>query len=268
MRSIVRCLCIILLNIAVQNAEAKNIKVALGMGRPPYIYSEQGQLKGIEVEVIGEVFRRLGYKATFDTLSPLRLEAEARHGNSYDAVVGVARGNERFIFYSEPYLHFENYVVALKKKNYKIKSVRELAPLKVGTWVNAWNGLGKSFKVQFGPQLNGGYSPNYFEFLNQEDQCLALFKEKVDAIVIDKYVFAWLRMTLAEKEDTEQEVDVFRLFNGESPSYVAFRDKSLHHRFNEELAKFRQSGEYDRVLRNYVGGNLASYFKPKVNRYR
>lgn len=266
MRSYFRCLVIILLNVAVHRVEAKDLKVAFGLGRPPYVYWENGKWKGIEVEVVGEVLRRMGYQLKADNMSALRLEAEARHGNSYDVVVGVAQGPEGSAFYSESYISFENYVVALKKKNLRFKEVKDLSSLKVGTWLNAWRDLGPVFKTTFGPKANGSFLSNYKEYAKQEDQCAAFWQEKVDIIVIDKNVFGWFRMTLASKMDTSKDIEVFRLFPTEMPSYVAFRKKELREIFNAELTKLKDSGEYNRIVRSYAGENLAGFklFKESV----
>lgn len=266
MRSYFRCLVIMLLNVAVQTVEAKNIKVAIGLDRPPYIYQEDGKWKGIEVELIGEIFRRLGYKIHMDNMSTLRLDAESRHGNSYDVVVGVPLGSEGAVFYSEPYVSFENYAFALKKKSLHIKSAKDLSSVRVGAWINAWRDLGPSFKSAFGPHANGSFGHNYKEFIKSEDQSLAFWQDKVDAIVMDRNIFAWYRMTLASRVDTAKDVEVFRIFPAKHSAFVAFKKKDLREAFDGELEKLRSSGEYDRIVRSYVGESLANFkeFKNQV----
>lgn len=257
---------LLLLNVAVQRTEAKNLKVAFGLDRPPYIYQDSGKWRGIEVEIVGEVLRRLGYELQPEKMSSLRLEAEAQHGNSYDLVVGVANGPEGAVYYSDPYVYFENYVIALKKKNLALKTLKDLAPYKVGTWLNAWKELGSEYRSLFSPRLSG-FNPNNREFLKQEEQCISFWQGHVDAIVIDKHVFDWYRMTLATKVDTSREVVVHKLLPQKSPSFVAFRNKTLRDSFNAELAKMRQSGDYDRIVHSHVGEQLAGVV-PVKNKVR
>ncbi|WII70833.1 transporter substrate-binding domain-containing protein [Bdellovibrio sp. 22V] len=263
MRSFFRVGILLLLNVAVQRTEAKNLKIAFGNGRPPYVFQEQGKWKGIEVEVVGEIFRRLGQKYTFDNMSPLRLEAEAKHGNSYDVVVGVPLASDGAVFYSEPYVYFQNYAIALKKKKVAVKNIKDLQRYRIGTWVNAWKDLGPAFRSTYSPKANGDFSTGYKEFVKQEEQSEAFWSEKIDVIIIDRYVFGWFRMVQAAKVDTAKDIEVFRLFSEKMASHVAFHDEKLRDSFNRELAKLHESGEYERIVRSYVGESLAALLTSK-----
>ncbi|WP_374028297.1 substrate-binding periplasmic protein [Bdellovibrio bacteriovorus] len=242
--------------------ESKSLAVAFGKGRPPYSFSERGNSRGIEVDLALEILKRLGYKVRSQVMSPYRIEAEAKHGNTFDVVVGVPRGGDGAgHFYSKPFVAYENYLIALRSRKIGAKKISDLSGLRVGAWHNAWKDLGKDFNRVFSPKANGRLPDNYREFVRQEDQVRALWAGDVDALVMDRYIFGWFRMALASQVNTAVDVDVFDLFPVVNHSYVAFRDAKLRLAFDKELERLRQSGEYDSIVRIYVGERLAAMFK-------
>ncbi|MEN0057944.1 MAG: transporter substrate-binding domain-containing protein [Bdellovibrio sp.] len=250
---------ILLLSVAVLRTEAQTLKVAFGLEKPPYIYKQNGQWKGIEVDIISETLRRMGYSFTFESMSSLRLEAEARHGNSYDLVVGVPSGNEGAVFYSEPYIKYDSSVVTLRKSNLKIKGVKDLGSLRVGAWLSAWKDLGTSFESLFAPTMSGRFNKNYREYLHFHELCLAFWQEKIEALVVDRQIFDWFRILLAEREDTSRDVDFFAIFHDSRSAHVAFRNENLRESFNAELNKMRTSGEYAHLLGSRAVKSVASW---------
>lgn len=242
--------------------EAKTLSVAFGKGRPPYSFSERGNARGIEVDLAMEILKRLGYKVRAQVMSPYRIEAEAKHGNTFDVVVGVPQvGDGAGHYYSKPFVAYENYLIALRSRKLAAKKISDLSGVRVGAWHNAWKDLGKDFSRVFSPKANGRLPDNYREFVRQEEQVKALWRGDIDALVMDRYIFGWFRMTMAGQVNTGVDVDVFDLFPLVNHSYVAFRDAKVRAAFDKELERLRQSGEYDNIVRIYVGERLAAMLK-------
>ncbi|UXR63718.1 transporter substrate-binding domain-containing protein [Bdellovibrio bacteriovorus] len=239
----------------------KMVSVAFTRGRPPYVFTEKGQLRGIEIDLTREVLTRLGYKLKAEALSPYRIEAEAKHGKNFDVVIGAPFSSDGARFYSKPLVKFENVAVVLKSKKIQLKSVKDMNGLRVGAWVNAGDSLGRDFHRQYSPRISGEPVRNYKEFSKQDEQFRAFWEDKIDVLIMDRYIFGWFRMTQASDADVLRDVETFSIFPDPKSTSVAFGDQKMRSAFELELGKMRESGEYDRIVQSYVGEKLAAMFK-------
>lgn len=239
----------------------KTMSVAFSRGRPPYVFTEKGQLRGIEIDLTREALSRLGYKLKAEALSPYRIEAEAKHGKSFDIVVGAPFESDGARFHSKALVKFENVAVVLKSKKITIKSVKDLTSWRVGAWVNAGTSLGREFQRQYSPRVSGKPVPNYKEFAKQDEQFRAFWEDKIDVLIIDRYIFGWFRMNQGTQVDVLRDVEAFSIFPDPKSTSVAFSDQKMRSAFEQELEKMRESGEYDRIVQSYVGEKLAAMFK-------
>lgn len=240
----------------------KVLSVAFGKGRPPYAFTERDKLRGIEVDLTQEILFRMGYKVQGKAMSPFRIEAEAKHGQMFDVVVGVPRSQDsQGNYYSNPFAIYHNYAISLRSKKLSLKNIGDLTSFKVGAWLNAWKDLGRDFVRDFGPRINGKLPGNYLEYSRQEIQFRALWEREVDVLVMDHYIFGWFMMTMVDVVNTGDEVEVFDIFPNKNESFVVFRDADVRDKFNRELQRLRDSGDYDRIVRIYVGEKIAAVLK-------
>ncbi len=255
MRNVFRFLTILLLNVIPVQMDAKPLKVAFGKSKPPYIYEESGAVHGIEVDLVREILKSLKKPHDFKSLSYLRLEAEASHGDAYDIVVGV-RNREGGRYYSQAFMDHEVCAFSLKSRSLNIKSARDLEPLKVAVWRGAWKDLGADFKRIFQPRFNGKVPGNLVEYVQIQDRFASLYKGEVDVLVMDRFIFEWYRLMPQEDAHFLQDVKVHEIFPENIPAFVSFRDEKTRDAFNRELKRLRDSGEYARMVRAYTGERL------------
>lgn len=251
-----RLLTILLLSIIPEHMAAKTLKVAFGKGKPPYIYEEAGQVKGIEADVVQEILDRLNLKMTAVSLSFIRLEAEAYHGNEFDVFVGV-RNRDGGKHYSRSFIPFEACAVTLKSRKIKLRKIEDLAGRKISVWRGAWKDLGADFQRIYGPRASGSMSDDYQEYAFPRTRFMSLWNGETDVLVMDRHLFEWHRLTSAGDEMVRQDYEQHCIFQADLSNAVAFKDKTLRQRFDKELQEMKSSGELDRIIRSYVGERLA-----------
>lgn len=241
--------------------ESKALRLASGSSRPPYVFSDRSGLRGIEVEVVTAVLGRMKRKGEWKTLSPFRLEAEVKHGNSFDLIVGVPKFSKGGGYYSLPISSYDNYAFSFASKKLPLRTVRDLVGYRLGVWMNAWRDLGGDFERIFGPKVSGHKPATCQEFVRQEDQFRAFWDGDLDVIVMDRYIFSWLMVTQSERLNLTQEAVIHDIFQRENMGYVHFKDSAMRDHFNRELLELKRNGDYDRIVQNYTGGRLAAMFK-------
>lgn len=261
MRLLIQFIVVLCMGTSVWAGSEKTLAVAFGKARPPYAFSEKGQIRGIEVELAREALSRMGYQVKPQSISSYRIEAEAKHGNNFDVVVGVPLASDGARYYSKPFVSYENVVLAFKSKKISVKAVKDLKNLRVGVWANARHDLGKDFARHFPPLSSGKPPANYIEFAKQDEQFKALWSDKIDVLIMDRSIFGWFRGTMATQVDVLREVEVFPIFEEPNLSCVAFLDQKMRNAFDHEIEKMRESGEYERIVRGYVGEKIAAMFK-------
>lgn len=260
MRNVFRFLTILLLNVFSVQVDAKVMKVAFGKSKPPYIYEEDGVVHGIEVDLVREILKKLKTPHEFKSLSYLRLETEASHGDTYDMIVGV-RNREGGRYYSHAFMDHEVCAFSLKSRKLSVKSPKDLQSLKVAVWRAAWKDLGPDFKRIFEPGFNGKVPENLVEYPQTKDRFASLYKGEVDVLVMDRFIFDWYRLMPQEGNHFTQDVKVHEIFPENTPAYVSFRDEKTRDAFNRELKRLRDSGDYARMVKAYTGERVAGLGK-------
>lgn len=262
MRKPIRLLTVFLLFLIPAQSLAQDFKVAFGVGRPPYSYSDQGTARGIETDIVKAILRRMGVALEEKSMSVCRIEAESKHGNTFDAVVGVPPGKDvHGRYYSKSIAVFENSLITLRSRKFNLKKISDLDGLSVGVWHNARYELGKEFRKVFAPKANGRMPESYREYSRQEEQVKSLWNGEVDAIVVDRLIFEWLRVSLPGQVNAGAEVDVFDLFPVQNHSHVVFKEQRIRDIFDKELRRLYRSGEYEQIVRTYLKDRFAAMFK-------
>lgn len=251
-----RFLTILLLNVIPEHMAAQTLKVAFGKGKPPYIFEEAGQVKGIEADVVREIMTRLNLKMKPVSLSFIRLEAEANHGNEFDVFVGV-RNRDGGKYYSRSFISFKACAVTLKSRKIKLRKIADLAGRRVSVWRGAWKDLGADFQRVCGPRTSGSMSEDYQEYAFPRTRFMSLWNGETDVLIMDRHIFDWHRLNSSGDEVVRQDYEQQCIFHADLSNAVAFKGKGLRQRFDRELQEMKNSGELDRIIRSYVGERLA-----------
>lgn len=221
--------------------EKKILKVGFGCEKPPYVLEREQS--GLEVELIREAMSAAGYQVD-PIFAPLaRLKAMLQAGK-LDAVT-IANNHEPLkFFYSDPYLDYHNYAIALQKKNLKIKTISDLKHFSVTSFQGASDLLGAEFAKM------AAENSQYREFADQQLKSLQLFHERFDVAIADKRIFNYFTAQLQKDGEPIPPLEWFDIFPVNHYS-AAFRSEELAKEFNTGLALIRKNGTYKKLEKKY-----------------
>ena len=222
-------------------AEKKELTMAVGLAIAPYNIPKTNS--GIELDVVREALGIKGYTIVPKYVPFARRTMELLE-RRVDGVLTVNTNSGIEAFYSDEHLVCENVVVSLKKNAFTIETVKDLEGKSVVAFQEATVYLGEDFAAM------AKKNPKYRELAKQQLQLNLLFGDRVDAIVLDRYIFLYLKEK-NRKVDTTQPVDVAHIFKP-TPFRVAFSNEKIRDDFNEGLKKLKESGRYDEIIKGYL----------------
>lgn len=235
------------------HGHADQVLVGIGFSIPPYVIMDSDS--GVEVDIIREAFRVMGYDAQFVYLPNLRLPV-AFADNSVDCIVSnaaydLAADSEVPAYYSDITISFQNYAVSLKGNGLVIDDVKDLADKSVLGFNNAVKYLGPEYAAM------AADNPKYAELADQALQVRMLYSGRIEVVVSDKRIFFYWRNQLARSSVSDavaldQNV-VFHPIFPSAPRHVGFRNMKLRNLFNEGLERVRETGFMEAVEKKYAG---------------
>tara|TARA_B110001454_G_C12723230_1_gene435981 strand:- start:15310 stop:16053 length:744 start_codon:yes stop_codon:yes gene_type:complete len=229
-----------LLSLAVGHAKNNEAKIAMGLTKPPYIFTDTES--GLECEIIREAFKAVGidFKPTFAPLN--RGEIMLKSGD----VDGATNKLEKTLdgYPSDPYIDYHNVAASLKDRHLKIEKPSDLANYSVAAFQTAQKILGPDFESM------ANTNSNYVEVAEQKLQVMQLLKKRVDVIIGDILIIQHYQRQFKEDSGIKEEISIHDLFK--TTSYVImFKNAKLRDSFNLGLAKIRKSKKYAELLNKY-----------------
>jgi polar amino acid transport system substrate-binding protein len=215
---------------------------------PPYEYSENGQAKGIAVEVVREAFRQMGDEVTFE-LYPWARSIEMFKDGQADGIFTFFKNPERevFTYYSkEPVIVQPITFWTRKDSNIEFKGdLTKLATHKIGV-VN---------QTSYGERIDnaiksGGIKPDVSDSIKT---CIdKLFSNRFDVWISNHYGAVYSLKKAGKFGDVKELTPPI----GEIPAYVGFSRKrnleGLRNDFDKVLVKMKKSGEIDKIYKKYM----------------
>jgi polar amino acid transport system substrate-binding protein len=226
-------------------AEAAAVQVLVGMNKPPYIQIETAD--GYEIDLLRAIVSGMGAKAEFTHVPNKRIVSLLQQNIGDIATLQPLKAAEPGLYYSCPYIRYQNVVVSLELQQLTINGFADLKKLSVLAFQNASAVLGDEFR-QWAQQ-----SFKYRETVDQRTQVESLHKLRVQAVVMDINIFYYHH----DKIEPPQQVQVHPLFPA-SYYRVAFRDKKLADAFNQSMLQFWQSQEYQQLQQRYLISDQSS----------
>ncbi len=226
----------------------------------PYQYEvvkdEIKHLTGLDVRLLKAVFGKMGIELQINPVGWRQHQQDIKDGTR-DIAGGAFRSKEReeYAYYSIPY-RFEKDMLYVRKdeqKKFKFNSAEELVKiLESGTYK-----LGVIDGYFYGSTLmkyinDPRYADRIIKVKDDRDNFTNLFEHKIDAFPIDHLVGATLGWRHGwQKQVVEMPNPVF-----EDSIHVLFSKKTtnpeLVERFNQTLLQMQKSGEYNKVMRDYL----------------
>lgn len=225
----------------------KSIHMVAGLSKPPFIIAKTK--KGMQIEIIRAAFSLSNYQVNFIHL-PLKLNMEFYKRRNIDGIATLSdTESESQVYLSKPYIKYQNVVVTLAKSNIHINQLSELSGIRVGAFQSASHLLGDKYSNIIKK------STDYIELADQKSQLALLFRERVDAIVMDINIFKYLLIELQNQTYNSGIYTKNVVFHPvfQPKNYVAgFNSKKLQNLFDKGIAKLKKNGQYQAIIDSYT----------------
>jgi len=226
----------------------------------PYQYevvkNDLKHLTGLDVQLLKAVFGKMGIELQIDPVGWRQHQLDIKDGTR-DIAGGAFRSKEReeYAYYSIPYRSEKDmlYVRKDEQQKFKFKSADELVKILASSKYK----LGVIDGYFYGSTLmqyinDPQYADRIIKVKDDRDNFTNLLEHKIDAFPIDHLVGATLGWRHGwQKQVVEMPNPVF-----EDSIHVLFSKKTtspeLVDRFNQTLLQMQNSGEYNKVMRNYL----------------
>ncbi len=157
---------------------------------------------------------------------------------------------EKFLLYSEPILHNQLVLVGLKGADVSATSIDDLKGKRVG--------LVEGYA--YGEEVENADGVSFIKGKNDQANVLLLLEKKVDYILVDGLLVAYLRSYQAEDAEKHLELGTTPLVT--KALYFAIQKniedgEELMENFNESIAEMQVDGTYHRILKlNWIQADV------------
>lgn len=235
-------------------AENRNVVKISYSAFPPFEFVENGKMKGLDVEIVTEVMKRIGYEVEFEGYPWNRAMTMTENGE-LDAIMSLRKSPEReekFLF-AAPIALTQNYFFKRKKLEVKETKISELTKYSIGT-IGGYV-YDKDFVQANFPRLEVMNVDNP-EFANLKK----LATDRLDLAACEINVCKYLINTNKEFADLDyvKNIPIGKVEN----FYIAFSKKDpeksnkIIKMFNSELSKFIAEGKRAELIKKYNLVNL------------
>ena len=239
-------LCVLLVLAFCGNCYADKLQI-LTMENAPYSFTENGEVKGIGVELVREAFRRMGQPAQI-SISPWARAMERIQAGTVDGLFNVYRTPEREVFANYSELLQDETVVLFVEKNSSIEFNGDLATL--GKY-NFSAVRGYSYGNTYDTAVADKVVTN-IQLITLTEQALRMLVTRRTEVVpsgrhVGKYYLYKLRLQDSVRELSPPLETV--------PTYMIFPKKrelaAVRQQFNAALTSMREDGTYDKIYQDF-----------------
>ena len=224
----------------VNDNKQQRVIIAANPTVAPYVISENDS--GIQLEIVKAALNNQDInEVDVHYMSNQRADALLNQGH-VDIALNYSGILISGIYRSQSVVSYENVVVSLKKSNFTINSIYDLATKSVLAFQNAPAYLPKEFGHNL-ENLRG-----YEEVFNQQAQIHHLMAGWVDTIILDRRIFLHY-LKEYQKTNATKDFVIHAIFPPAArPAY--FNNDLLRQQFDKGLANIIQSGEYRTIMLN------------------
>jgi polar amino acid transport system substrate-binding protein len=216
---------------------------------PPYLWVEDGQVHGIELEIMQAALEPRGYKVVGKPL-PINRMWRTFANADLDFAAGLQIGEVPGALYSDEFLEYADVAITKADRPFRLSSPNDLFRHRVVVWQNAFVDLGLDRRnLPDAPHVAGG---GFIEAADSESQIRFFWADRADILVIDRYIYAWYQKRLKDLPDNGTGIAVYDIFAPQIRVRVGFRDQKLCDEFNAGLKEIRENGTYAKIFERYA----------------
>lgn len=214
-------------------AQAAPIKVGLHDSAPWAYRNAQGEITGLDYDIVKTILQREGIEAEFELYSYSRLlKLFSEHKLDIASPVAVPYPGA---FYSQPYFTVLDVVVSKSGSPLNITTLEDLKDKTIVAYQQASEVLGPDFAAVI-------KKAHYLEEADRQKQFELLMNNRVQLMVGDEKVLAYY----AEKNYGPGSIQIQKIFP--SVDYpAAFWSAELQAKFNSGLLHLTESGEFQQL---------------------
>lgn len=212
---------------------------------PPHMIKEDNS--GIDLDIATEILTSLGYKANV-FYTPLSRGKRSVENKLADVMVPTFYQEDSDNFYlSDPIVYYRPTVFSLAAKELDTSNISKLSDLRLMTFQGAKGYFNKAFS-------DLADRSEYREMHDMSVLPELLYKDRVDLVVLDYYIFYYF--ALDRVENFKPELFHHTPLMAKVPAYAGFHSKQLRDKFNRALAVFLQQGKDKQIIRRYLGDDV------------
>lgn len=216
---------------------------------PPYVYEENGTLRGLDYEATQLVLQRLGVAAEWQLMPWKRCLLALEQGRA-DAILDVFHTSEReatMLFPAEPLSQIEFVLFYAKARPYPFRRIGDLHGLKIGVSAGYWY-TNRAFRESdlFTREPAPSHSANFGK----------LVRDRVDLVINDRRAGDFLLTRMGLREAVAHHPRVL----SRDPLYLGLRRNAgldeLAQDFSRELRRLKRERAYAALQARYnsLGG--------------
>jgi len=215
---------------------------------PPYEYTQNGEVKGIAIDIIKFIFKEMNQPITIEVITWQKAIYNIKEGHS-DAIFTFYKNSERekLLDYSEVLI--PQSISLFVRKNSPITyngNLNELSRLKIGVVK----------KVSYGKLFDDAMKNNVFKRTTSvnlvEHNFQKLFNRRVDVVPSNKYVGLYILKKLGKSDEVKELPNILETVS----SHIAFSKKrklsSLRDKFDVILRRIKTDGTYIEIIESYL----------------
>ncbi|APW41886.1 substrate-binding periplasmic protein [Rhodoferax saidenbachensis] len=219
----------------------------------PTAYVEHGKQTGLLVDVITEVFKRIGYPVDIAIMPWARCLAEAKAGR-IDGIFSVYQTRERqeFLTYADEVLITQVQALFVRKDSAITfdGDLSKLSELRLGI-IN---------QTSYGPRLDAALERGVFKRVDVANSVSAslnkLLHDRIDLIPSYRHVALDSARTMGAAGSVKELTPAIEAI----PSYLAFSNKKDYAKvigaYNQALRAMKKDGTYDAIFNKYLVGEV------------
>ncbi|KZN34338.1 hypothetical protein N480_22300 [Pseudoalteromonas luteoviolacea S2607] len=236
---------------------AKTLRIVT-LEYPPYQYLEGNMPKGIGVEIVTEVFKRLKQPINIEFLPWGRAIRELQSGQA-DGIFTIyfSEKRQQTMLYSEQVLIMQS-VSIFTRKDSGIRlagNIRELSELRVGLVRNV------SYGTEIDTAIKSGVIDQIVETNSGTQSFKLLLADRVDVVISNKLG----GMDIVRRLGIQNSVSPTPLYELPIPSYFAFskntQGKNLKAQFDKVLQAMKADGTYDAIIKQSFNCRAVSCYQ-------
>lgn len=215
------------------------LTILVGLDKPPYI--DLNDSSGYELDLLRVLSKKMGYEAVFLHVPNARIRGLMLEGRADIATLQKPDPEQKELYYSEPYIRYQNVAASLSSKSLQLHQLEQLKPYSVVAFHNARTLLGPEYQKLVRLVMN------YQEVANQSQQLQMLLLERCDVVVMDRNIFYYYAKAAGH---SMQPFDLAAVFKPSLYS-AAFKNVHLRGKFDKALAEVQQEPIFTQLQLKY-----------------